>query len=82
MTGKELNQLIIASIVNVSLILLLISKAWTGNDKSIILLIFFYPMIVLVNSILWMASKSQVFKITTMALLILFLPVLIVATMY
>ena len=82
MTDREINQLIIASLINLGLIAFLIHKAWDGNDKAIILIIFLYPLIAMVNGILWMSTKSKAFMVTTISLLILFLPVLFIASMY
>lgn len=81
MTDKEINQLIITTLINLGLIVLLIREAWDGNDKAIILVIFLYPLMAMVNGILWMSTKSKAFMVTTISLLILFLPVLFIATM-
>ena len=81
MTDREINQLIIASLINIGLIAVLIHKAWDGNDKAMILVIFLYPLLAMVNGILWMSTKSKPFMVTTISLLILFLPVLFIATM-
>jgi hypothetical protein len=80
MTDKEINQLIILSIANLVAIGYLVNKAWTGNDKGILLVILFYPVIIVVNSIFWAVSGSKAFKIITISLLILFLPVLLIAS--
>jgi len=82
MADKEINQLIVAAIINLSIVAFLVNKAWNGNDKAIILVIFFYPVLIIANSIFWMGSKSKAYKITTIGLLILFLPVLIIASWY
>ena len=82
MTRREINQLLVTATVNLSVIALLISKAWNGNDKAIILVIFFYPILIIANGIFWMASKSKAFRITTITLLLFFLPVLFIAAMH
>jgi hypothetical protein len=82
MTDKEINQLIIAITLNLLSVGYLMHKVWSGNDKAIILMIFFYPLIIIVNAIIWLAAKSRVFKWTTIALLILFLPVLLMSSFY
>ena len=81
MTDREINQLIIASLVNMGMIVFLVHQAWDGNDKAIILIIFLYPLMALVNGLLWMSTKSKAFMVTTISLLILFLPVLFIASM-
>jgi hypothetical protein len=83
---KEVNHLVIASIVNVFLTGMLIKSAWNGNDKAILLVIIFYPMLILANLVLWFVLGSKknthykVYRVTTIALILLFLPVLIIAT--
>ena len=79
MRDKDINQIIIAAIVNLCLIVWLIRYAWSGNDKAIIMVIFLYPFLTLVNGVFWMFSESKAFKVTTLGLLILFFPVLMIA---
>jgi hypothetical protein len=88
MSEREINHLIIALILNVLLVGLLIKKTWDGNDKAIVLVIFLYPLLILVNLIFWitLSSKrkpeSRIYRAMTIALIILFLPVLIMATSF
>lgn len=51
MTEKAINHLILGSIVNAALIVLLVNASINGNDKSIILVIVFYPALILLNLI-------------------------------
>lgn len=81
MNNKEINQLIIGALANLFLIGYLMNKVWAGNDKAIILVIFFYPVIIVANSLIWMVSKSRVFKWITIALFILFFPVLLISSL-
>jgi RsiW-degrading membrane proteinase PrsW (M82 family) len=86
MKEREINHLIFASIINLILIGLLVKTSWDGNDKAIILVIFFYPLLILINLIFWftLSSKqkpeSKIYRTTTIGLIILFLPVLILAS--
>jgi hypothetical protein len=88
MTEKELNHLIFVSIINLILVGLLVKTSWDGNDKAIILVIFFYPVLIFVNLIIWMTLsgkrkvESKIYKATTIGLIILFLPILMIATMH
>ncbi len=86
MTDDQKAHLTIASIVNLSVVGLLIKTAWDGNDKAIILVIFFYPLLILANLVLWMKmhskgkAESKVYRATTLGLIVLFLPVLMMAS--
>jgi heme/copper-type cytochrome/quinol oxidase subunit 4 len=88
MTEKEINHLIFASIINLILVGLLVKTSWDGNDKAIIFVIFFYPILILVNLVIWMTlsskrkDESKIYRAITIGLIILFLPVLIIATWY
>ena len=82
MTNREINQLIIAAIVDVLIVWYLLSKIWNGNDKAVIFIILFYPLVIVINAAAWMITGSKAFKVTTFALLILFLPVLLICGSY
>jgi hypothetical protein len=79
---------LLAAAFNLMIIGLLIHKSWNGNDKAIILMIVYYPVLILVNAIIWLilSSKqkieSRIYKAATIALIVLFLPALIIATFY
>ena len=78
--NKEINQLIIGGVINLLLVGYLIKTVWAGNDKAIILLIFFYPMIIAANGLAWITLRSRAFKWLTIVLLMLMLPVLLLGT--
>lgn len=88
MGEKEINHLIVASIINLFLMVLLIRTAWSGNDKAILLVIFYYPLLIPVNLISWLTlsarrkTQYKAYRLTTIALILLFLPVLMIASMY
>jgi len=81
-------HLTIISLINLTLILKMISIAWEGNDKAIILVIFGYPTLTIVNALVWLTLRLlkrpefKIYKITTIGLTILFIPTLIASTMY
>lgn len=83
---KVINHAIVAFIVNAAVVIGLIKTSWEGNDKAIILVIFFYPLLTLVNGLVWMAlgsknkPESKVYRGMTIGLLIMFLPVLFIAS--
>lgn len=54
MTDDEKSHLALASLGNLTVVGLLIRSAWSGNDKAIILMIFLYPLLILINGIIWM----------------------------
>jgi hypothetical protein len=86
MTEREISHSIFASIINLILVGLLVKTSWDGNDKAIILVLFFYPVLISINLIIWMTlsskrkSESKIYRTTTIGLIVLFLPVLILAT--
>jgi hypothetical protein len=88
MKENEINHLVFASIIKLILVGLLLKTSWNGNDKAIIYVIFFYPLLILVNLIIWMtlSSKrnpdSKIYRATTIGLIILFLPILLMVTSY
>ena len=82
MSEKEINRFIISFLINLAVIGFLIAKVWNGNDKAILMVIFFYPLLILFNGVMWMLLRSKAFQVSTIALLVLFLPVLLIATMY
>lgn len=81
-------HLIIASVINMGLILKLISTAWEGNDKAIILVIFGHSALIISNGLVWLTldilkrPESEIYKATTIGLALLFIPTLIISSMY
>jgi len=88
MTKISKIHLTVISIINLTLILKMISIAWDGNDKAIILVIFGYPALTVVNALVWLILRLlkrpefKIYKITTLGLAILFIPTLIASSMY
>jgi hypothetical protein len=88
MTDDEKSHWTFASIGNLVAVGLLIKSAWDGNDKAIIFVIIFYPLLILMNGLIWMnlsskkRSESKIYRATTLGLIILFLPVLIIASLH
>lgn len=86
MTEDEKSHLTFALIGNLIAVGLLIRSAWNGNDKAIIFVILFYPLLILVNGMIWMnlhskkKRESRIYRATTLGLIILFLPVLLIAS--
>jgi len=78
----------ISVFINFFLVGQIIKQVWDGNDKAIILLIFLYPILIIVNSLIWWVlskkrkKESKIYKLTTIGLIILFLPSLVIASMY
>jgi hypothetical protein len=88
MTRTDKIHLIIISVINIGLISKLISIAWEGNDKAIILVIFGYPALTFLNGLVWLTLRilkrpeSKIYKITTIGLAVLFIPSLMISSMY
>ncbi|MEJ8757755.1 hypothetical protein WG947_12140 [Pontibacter sp. H259] len=87
MKAKENIHLVIAITINLLLVWQLLKSTWEGNDKAVTFVIFFYPLLILMNALLWQVLRkhsnvSRVYKFITIGLIILFLPVLIMSTSY
>ena len=81
-------HLIIISVINLALVVKMISKVWTGNDKAIIFVVFAYLILILINAFIWLLLniykkvEYKIHKKTTLFLAVLFVPVLIVSSLY
>ena len=88
MTKTEKIHLIVISVINFSVIFKLISSAWNGNDKGIILVIFGYTALTIINGIVWLIFKilkrpeKKIYKITSVGLILLFIPTVIISGLY
>jgi len=81
-------HLTIITIINLIIIGKLIGVAWEGNDKAIILVIFGYTTLTILNGLVWLILRIlkrpefKIYKITTIGLAALFIPTLILSSMY
>ena len=88
MTKNSKIHLTIISLINLTLILKMISIAWEGNDKAILLVIFGFPILTIVNALVWLTLRIlkrpeyKIYKITTVGLAVLFIPTLMASSMY
>lgn len=88
MTPKVKAHFVVAVAVNLLLVSFILKATWDGNDKAIILVLFLYPIIILINSLVWWAlnkkhkSASKIYRAITLGLIVLFLPVLMLASSY
>lgn len=88
MEKKDKIHLSIISVINFSLIIKLVVSAWNGNDKAIILVVFGYIALMLINSIIWLLLKklkrpeNKIYKIVITGLTLLFIPTVIIASLY
>lgn len=88
LTKSSKIHLTILSIINLIVIGKLISIAWDGNDKAIILVIFGYPALTIINGLVWLTlailkrPEYKIYKTSTIGLAILFIPTLIASSMY
>jgi hypothetical protein len=66
----------------------MISIAWDGNDKAILVVIFVYPILTILNAIVWTILRVlkrpefKIYRITTIGLAILFVPTLFMSSFY
>lgn len=88
LTKSNKIHLTILSIINLIIIGKLVSKAWDGNDKAIILVIFGYSALTILNGFIWLTlaiikrPEYKIYKTSTIGLAILFIPTLIASSMY
>jgi hypothetical protein len=82
MTDSEKIQSVLGVPVNLIVVGFLIKQAWDGNDKAIILVMFFYTLLILINFVIGWIIRSRVYRAIAIALLVLFLPVLIISSWY
>ena len=88
MEKKDKIHLSIISVINFSLIIKLVVSAWNGNDKAIILVVFGYIALILINSIIWLLlnklkrPENNIYKIVITGLALLFIPTVIIASLY
>jgi hypothetical protein len=80
-------HLIIALSINLAIIARLINMTWDVNDKAILIVIFYYPVLILANAIIWWRLRIikhpayVLYKMTTIGLLFLFIPVVVLASL-
>nr|WP_294858631.1 hypothetical protein [uncultured Fluviicola sp.] len=81
-------HLIILLLINTFIVGKLIHFSWTGNDKAIIAVIFYYFVLLLLNLFIWVILDyfkrpvGNVYKISTTVLVILILPVLLLGIIH
>lgn len=78
----------ILAFINFMIIAKSIVIAWEGNDKGIILVIFVYFTLLILNGLVWLILKilkkpeNKIYKMMTICLVILLIPSLILASIY
>jgi hypothetical protein len=88
MTIAQKVHLAIVGIINLFLVGRMVTVAWNGNDKAIIVIIFGHLLLIFLNALVWMTLKllksdvSIVYKITTLSLIVLYIPALMTASLY
>jgi hypothetical protein len=88
MNLNAVSHWIIGSIINLIVIFILVTSAWDGNDKAIILVIVYYPVLVMLNVLVWLLlrllgrSEAGIYGSLVLILLTLYIPVLLISTLY
>ena len=88
LTKSNKIQLTIISIINIIIIVKLISIAWTGNDKGIIIVLFGHIALTVINAVVWLVlriinrKEFMIYYITTLILAVLYIPTMILASIY
>jgi len=86
LTKSEKTHLILLTLINLIVVLRLIYVVWKGNDKAIILIVFVYPILVILNGLIWVMLKlfkrreHEIYKISTIGLATFFIPTLLLST--
>lgn len=79
---------LLVMLINLILVVLLVYKVWTGNDKAPILFLFVYPLLMLANLSVWAILKlmrrptSIVYLTAVKLLLLLLLPTIFVFSLF
>lgn len=66
----------------------MISIAWEGNDKALLIIILGYLILTILNSTVWLILKFLkiqeyfIYKVSTIGLLLLLLPAIIISSLY
>lgn len=87
LTKSNKIHLTIISIINLVIIGELVSVARDGNDKAIILVIFGFLTLIVLNGFVWLILRIlnrpefDIYRITTLVLTALFIPTLILASL-
>lgn len=87
MTKNDKIHLTIVSLINLTLILSMICIS-RGNDRAIILVIYGYPTIIIINLLVCLTLRIikrpefKIYKITAIGLIILFIPTFIASILY
>lgn len=82
------NQAVLAITVNFYIVVKLVYEVWIGNDKALILLMLFYPILLLINLTVWIIlrkmrrPKAFIYKTAVYILLLLFLPTIFLAALF
>ena len=88
MTLKEICHWIIGIAVSLTVTIFLIRTAWQGNDKAILLVMFYYPILIIANALAWTVlrllrqQEAKIYGTIALCLVILFAPVLYIASQY
>jgi hypothetical protein len=87
LTNSQKIHLIILSIMNLTIIIWLIDSVRVPNDKAMILLIFGYPLLTVLNALIlvilniFKRPEQRIYKMTTISLVVLFFPILFLSTL-
>lgn len=79
---------LLVMLVNLTIVVLLVYKVWTGNDKAPILFLFVYFLLILANLSVWAILKlmrqptSAVYLTAVKFLLLLLIPAIFVSTLF
>lgn len=81
-------HLTLAFLVNFLIVSKLIHFSWTGNDKAILVVIFYYFMQIIANLLAWVIldyqkqEAARIYKIITTILVVLIIPVILLSVLH
>jgi len=81
-------HLILALLLNFLVIAKLVHFSWTGNDKAILVVIFYYFILIIANILVWVILDylkqpvGWIYKITTTLLVVLIIPVILLSILH
>lgn len=75
-------------LINLLVVSKLIHFSWTGNDKAVLVVGFYYFILILLNMAVWVIleyfkkESARIYKISTVCLVILIIPMFIIASLH
>lgn len=75
-------------LINLLVVSKLIHFSWTGNDKAVLVVGFYYFILILLNMAAWVIleyfkkESARIYKISIVCLVILIIPMFVIASLH